>query len=81
MNSAPSARMFMYRALEKIHAEKEIKRSHHSQLKRAVEQALGEWNVFFVTPTTATNAVLFSGKSSSALCGVRFSILSDIYSL
>ncbi|XP_042880494.1 brefeldin A-inhibited guanine nucleotide-exchange protein 1-like isoform X2 [Penaeus japonicus] len=40
MNSAPSARMFMYRALEKIHAEKEIKRSHHSQLKRAVEQAL-----------------------------------------
>lgn len=34
--------MFMLRALEKIYAEKEIRRSHHSQLKRAVEQALDE---------------------------------------
>ncbi|XP_069166610.1 brefeldin A-inhibited guanine nucleotide-exchange protein 1 isoform X3 [Procambarus clarkii] len=42
MNSAPSARMFMLRALEKIYGEKEIRRSHHSQLKRAVEQALEE---------------------------------------
>ncbi|KAG7171828.1 Brefeldin A-inhibited guanine nucleotide-exchange protein 1-like [Homarus americanus] len=42
MSSAPSARMFMLRALEKIHGEKEIRRSHHSQLKRAVEQALEE---------------------------------------
>ncbi|XP_068200225.1 brefeldin A-inhibited guanine nucleotide-exchange protein 1-like isoform X2 [Palaemon carinicauda] len=42
MNSAPSARMFMLRALERIHGEKEIKRSHHIQLKKAVEQALEE---------------------------------------
>ncbi|XP_050735041.1 brefeldin A-inhibited guanine nucleotide-exchange protein 1-like isoform X2 [Eriocheir sinensis] len=42
MTSSPSARMFMLRALEKIYAEKEIRRSHHSQLKRAVEQALDE---------------------------------------
>lgn len=32
----------MLRALEKIYGEKEIRRSHHSQLKRAVEQALEE---------------------------------------
>ncbi|MPC83340.1 Brefeldin A-inhibited guanine nucleotide-exchange protein 1 [Portunus trituberculatus] len=42
MTSSPFARMFMLRALEKIYAEKEIRRSHHSQLKRAVEQALDE---------------------------------------
>ncbi|XP_076064031.1 ADP ribosylation factor guanine nucleotide exchange factor Sec71 isoform X2 [Oratosquilla oratoria] len=42
MNSEVSATMFMLRALEKIHSEKEIRRSHHSQLKRAVEQALDE---------------------------------------
>ncbi|XP_071512604.1 brefeldin A-inhibited guanine nucleotide-exchange protein 1 isoform X2 [Panulirus ornatus] len=42
MSSVPSARMFMLRALEKIYGEKEIRRSHHSQLKRAVEQALEE---------------------------------------
>lgn len=33
--------MFIVRALEKILADKEIKRSHHSQLKRACEAALG----------------------------------------
>lgn len=32
--------MFIVRALEKILADKEIKRSHHSQLKRACEAAL-----------------------------------------
>ncbi|KAK8729377.1 hypothetical protein OTU49_008796 [Cherax quadricarinatus] len=42
MNSAPSARMFMLRALQKIYGEKEIRKSHHSQLKKAVEQALEE---------------------------------------
>ncbi|KAK7060645.1 Brefeldin A-inhibited guanine nucleotide-exchange protein 1 [Halocaridina rubra] len=42
MNSAPAARMFMLRALEKIYGEKEIRRSHHIQLKKAVEQALEE---------------------------------------
>lgn len=34
--------MFIIRALEKILADKEIKRSHHSQLKRACEVALGK---------------------------------------
>lgn len=33
--------MFILRALEKILNDKEIKRSHHSQLKRACEVALG----------------------------------------
>lgn len=33
--------MFIVRALEKILADKEIRRSHHSQLKRACEVALG----------------------------------------
>lgn len=35
--------MFIIRALEKILADKEIKRSHHSQLKRACEVALGKY--------------------------------------
>ncbi|XP_026480645.1 brefeldin A-inhibited guanine nucleotide-exchange protein 1 [Ctenocephalides felis] len=34
--------MFIVRALEKILADKDIRRSHHSQLKRACELALGE---------------------------------------
>ena len=34
--------MFLTRALEKILADKEIKKAHHTQLKRACEVALGE---------------------------------------
>lgn len=33
--------MFILRALEKILNDKEIKRSYHSQLKKACESALG----------------------------------------
>lgn len=32
--------MFIVKALEKILAEKDIKRSHHSQLKKAAEGAI-----------------------------------------
>ena len=38
--------MFLTRALEKILADKEIKKAHHSQLKRACEVALGEIIVY-----------------------------------
>ena len=48
MTPSLHARMFMLRALEKIYAEREIRRSHHSQLKRAVEQALGECHKDFM---------------------------------
>lgn len=34
--------MFLTRALEKILADKEIKKAYHSQLKKACEVALGE---------------------------------------
>lgn len=34
--------MFILRALERILADKDIKKSHHSQLKRACEVALGK---------------------------------------
>lgn len=34
--------MFILRALEKILGDKDIKKSHHSQLKRACEVALGK---------------------------------------
>lgn len=34
--------MFIVRALEKILSDKDIRRSHHSQLKRACEVALGK---------------------------------------
>lgn len=42
--------MFIVRALEKILADKDIKRSHHSQLKKACEFAIGKWikkSIFF----------------------------------
>lgn len=34
--------MFLTRALEKILSDKEVKRAHHSQLRKACEVALGE---------------------------------------
>lgn len=34
--------MFIVRALEKILADKDIKRSYHSQLKKSCEVALGK---------------------------------------
>lgn len=39
--------MFIVRALEKILGDKDIKKSHHSQLKRACEVALGKKNCLF----------------------------------
>lgn len=36
--------MFLTRALEKILSDKEIKKAHHSQLKKACEVALGEFH-------------------------------------
>ena len=41
--------MFIIRALEKILSDREIKKSHHAQLKRACEVALGKYN----EPTTS----------------------------
>uniref|UniRef100_A0A674I876 ARF guanine nucleotide exchange factor 1 n=1 Tax=Terrapene triunguis TaxID=2587831 RepID=A0A674I876_9SAUR len=41
--------MFLTRALEKILADKEVKKAHHSQLRKACEVALGE-NVKLDTP-------------------------------
>lgn len=34
--------MFLTRALEKILADKEVRKAHHSQLRKACEVALGE---------------------------------------
>lgn len=34
--------MFLTRALEKILADKEVKKAHHSQLRKACEVALGK---------------------------------------
>ena len=36
--------MFLTRAIEKILSDKEIKKAHHSQLKKACEVALGKAN-------------------------------------
>lgn len=38
--------MFLSRALEKILSDKEVKRSQHSQLRKACQVALGEWARF-----------------------------------
>lgn len=43
MQSNPKTKeMFIVRALEKILADKDIKRSYHSQLKKSCEVALGK---------------------------------------
>uniref|UniRef100_A0A8C5PJT0 ARF guanine nucleotide exchange factor 1 n=1 Tax=Leptobrachium leishanense TaxID=445787 RepID=A0A8C5PJT0_9ANUR len=39
--------MFLTRALEKILSDKEVKRAHHSQLRKACEVALGDFFPFF----------------------------------
>lgn len=41
-SSLKTKEMFILRALEKILNDKEIRRSNHSQLKRACEAALGK---------------------------------------
>lgn len=38
--------MFLTRALEKILADKEVKKAHHSQLRKACEVALGKSDIF-----------------------------------
>jgi brefeldin A-inhibited guanine nucleotide-exchange protein len=43
----PAKEMFLTRALEKILADKEIRKAHHTQLKKACEVALGEEFVYF----------------------------------
>lgn len=40
-NSFKTKEMFIVRALERILSDKDIRRSHHLQLKRACEVALG----------------------------------------
>lgn len=44
--------MFLSRALEKILADKEVKRSQHNQLRKACQVALGELSLFLITMTT-----------------------------
>lgn len=41
--------MFLTRALEKILSDKEIKKSYHSQLKKACEVALGKRVMFYLS--------------------------------
>lgn len=52
--------MFLTRALEKILADKEVKKAHHSQLRKACEVALGK----FDTPVLYHRAEL----TCSCLC-------------
>ena len=49
--------MFLARALEKILSDKEIKKTHHSQLKKACEVALG--NVYFCSFVGRLRSCLF----------------------
>ena len=43
--------MFIVRALEKILADKDIRKSYHNQLKRVCETALGEETVLSLIST------------------------------
>lgn len=50
-NNSKTREMFIVRALEKILADKDVKRSHLSQLKRSCESALGNFishNIFYL---------------------------------
>jgi hypothetical protein len=47
MRKDNSREMFIVRALEKILADKDIKKSYHNQLKRVCETALGNECRFF----------------------------------
>lgn len=46
--------MFLSRALEKILADKEVKRSQHSQLRKACQVALGELLLFITSQASNT---------------------------
>ncbi|KAK5877655.1 hypothetical protein CesoFtcFv8_025140 [Champsocephalus esox] len=46
--------MFLTRALEKILLDKEVKKAHHSQLRKACEVALGERPLHTSRTTTRT---------------------------
>lgn len=43
MYDSKTKNMFLTRALEKILADKEVKKAHHSQLSKACEVSLGEF--------------------------------------
>ena len=60
--------MFLIRALEKILSDKEIKRTHHSQLKKTCQVALGLYKYCFAKTfvLNGTRVVQhFRGKSQS----------------
>lgn len=63
-SSEKTKEMFILRALERILNDKEIKRSHHSQLKRACEAALGK---YFLFPFTSTIYYLKISPETSIL--------------
>uniref|UniRef100_A0A8C2H9S6 ADP-ribosylation factor guanine nucleotide-exchange factor 1 (brefeldin A-inhibited) n=1 Tax=Cyprinus carpio TaxID=7962 RepID=A0A8C2H9S6_CYPCA len=44
--------MFLTRALEKILADKEVKKAHHSQLRKACEVALGQYDKYELEKST-----------------------------
>lgn len=46
-SNSKTKEMFIIRALEKILNDREIRKSHHSQLKRSCEVALGK-NLFLI---------------------------------
>lgn len=64
-NKRPAKEMFLTRALEKILADKEIRKAHHTQLKRACEVALEEIKKDIETEESKAQEV--ENSSSSAL--------------
>lgn len=53
-DSLSTKSMFLSRALEKILADKEVKRSQHSQLRKACQVALGELLLFITSQASNT---------------------------
>ena len=71
--SSRTKSMFLSRALERILSDKELKRSQHSQLRKACQVALGELLRFFY-PDLTEYTLPFTFKSlnvSLTLCSCR----------
>lgn len=68
--------MFLTRALEKILADKEVKKAHHSQLRKACEVALGKLCCFSITFQTRHSLIhRFIPQQRRSLVATRYNVL------
>ena len=70
--------MFLTRAIEKILSDKEIKKAHHSQLKKACEVALGKakgiWTIIYILIGDQSRFISKKPCEESGLCTVHYCV-------